>query len=65
MEAEVRKWGGSKAVILPEILASRLEIEIGDRVEIDVIKKGKTSGFGKFPSSKPFIRDESDLERHF
>ncbi len=65
METEIRKWGGSKAVILPEWLTSRLAIEVGDIVEVEVVKKGKISGFGRFPHAKPFLRETNTLEREF
>lgn len=65
MLATVKQWGGSKAIIVPETLASRLELNVGDNVEVEIIKKGAMSGFGRFPKSKSFQRDEKELERKF
>ena len=63
MEAEIRKWGGSKAIIIPDAEAERLDIGIGDHVQVELTKRQKTSAFGIFKGAKPFVRDEHDLDR--
>lgn len=64
MEAVVKKWGNSKAIILPEEFAERESVEFGDKVEIIIVGKRKVSAFGIFKGARPFVR-EDHLEREF
>ncbi len=63
MEAEIKKWGGSKAVIVPDEAASRLGLSVGDKVEFALTKKNKVDGFGLFAGAKVFVREDR-LERN-
>ena len=63
MDAEVRKWGGSKAIIIPDAEAERLHIGVGDNVHVEIVKKERKSWFGIFKGAKPFVREEGLLDR--
>jgi hypothetical protein len=65
MEAEVRKWGNSKAVIIPSEEVDKLELDVGDKIDFSITKKEEIDGFGilKGKKLKPFIRDHKFLDR--
>jgi hypothetical protein len=67
MEAEIRKWGNSKAIIIPSDEVDKLDIDVGDRIDFSITKKEELDGFGilKGKKLKPFIRDHQDLDREF
>lgn len=64
METLVRKWGNSKAIILPRELTEREPLRVGDRVEILVVGKKKISAFGIDKEARRFVRKDR-LEREF
>lgn len=67
MEAEIRKWGNSKAIIIPGNEVDKLDLEIGDRIDFSINKKEEIDGFGILKGKKlqPFARDHKDLDREF
>lgn len=62
MEVEIRKWGNSKAIILPSEEAEKMDISIGDKVDVFITKKNSISGFGILKGKKyvPFKRDKEE-----
>ncbi|KYK27330.1 hypothetical protein AYK26_03670 [Euryarchaeota archaeon SM23-78] len=67
MEAEVKKWGNSKAVIIPSEEVNKLDVNVGDKIDFSIIKKEEINGFGIFKGKKlpPFKRDHKALDREF
>lgn len=61
---KAKKWGNSIGVIIPREVAERLEINPGEELDIDVIKKERIDFFGiaKGKGLKPFVRDHDDHE---
>jgi hypothetical protein len=67
MEAEIRKWGNSKVIIIPSDEVDKLDIDVGDKIDFSITKKEDIDGFGIFKGKKlkPFIRNHLDLDRDF
>jgi bifunctional DNA-binding transcriptional regulator/antitoxin component of YhaV-PrlF toxin-antitoxin module len=67
MEAEIRKWGNSKAIIIPSEEIERFGLGIGDKIDFSITKKEEIDGFGIFKGKKlpPFKRDHKALDREF
>jgi hypothetical protein len=65
MEAQVKKWGNSKAIIIPNCEAEKWDVKIGDKVDVAITKKTPISGFGILKGKKliPFKRDHGWLDR--
>jgi len=59
VEVEVKKWGNSKAIVVPANIADNLGIQVGDIVEADIVKRKKATGFGilKHKKYKPYKRE--------
>lgn len=67
MEAQVKKWGNSKAVIIPSEEVEKWNVNVGDRVDFSITKKEEINGFGIFKGKNlpPFKRDHKLLDREF
>jgi len=65
MEVEIRKWGNSKAIIIPGDEVDRSGLNVGDRIDVFITKKDELSGFGFLKGKKyrPFKREHADLDR--
>ena len=49
-EEEIKKWGNSLGVILPKSLVEEMGLEVSQKIDIQVIKKGNiTDLFGILP----------------
>ncbi len=49
-EVEIKKWGNSLGVILPKSLVEEMGLEVSQKIDIQVIKKGNiTDLFGILP----------------
>lgn len=64
METEIKRWGNSKGIIIPNEFVDRMDLDIGDKVEVQIIKKDKLNAFGIFKGAKPFKREEDYLDRN-
>ena len=64
METEIKKWGNSKGIIIPNEFVDKMDLDIGDKVEIQIIKKDKLNAFGIFKGAKPFKREKSHTDRN-
>ncbi len=60
-EAELKEWGNSVGVIIPVEKLRELDLQKGDKVEIDIIKKKRIDGFSIYKGTKPF---EEEKESH-
>jgi bifunctional DNA-binding transcriptional regulator/antitoxin component of YhaV-PrlF toxin-antitoxin module len=64
MESEIKQWGNSKAFVIPKEYAECNDLDVGDRVEILVVKKERVDGFGIAKGARPFKRDPKDFDRY-
>lgn len=63
LDLEVKKWGNSYGLRLTKKAAKQLDINSGDVVNIDVVKKRRTTeGFGMFKGAPSFEREDEDRE---
>jgi len=55
ISVEVRKWGNSMGVLIPKDVAKKLHFNVGDKVILDVQKRGTILKelFGSLPFTKP------------
>jgi len=66
LDLKVKKWGNSYGLRLTKAVARQLELDQGDEVNIDLIKKSLTiEGFGMFKGAAPFERDKEDDLRKY
>ncbi len=61
-EIKVKRCGNSLEIIIPCEIAEQQEIKVGDRIELQLVKKKRVSGFGMFKGLALFKRDEKDHE---
>lgn len=61
VEAAIKKWGNSLAVIIPKRVTKRLGLNEGAKISIEIRAKKKMDAFGMFKGAKPF---EEEKERH-
>ena len=61
-EVRVKEWGNSYGVILPKDLVKHMEINKGDTIKIDIIKKRKIDGFGMLRGIGKFEEEEISHE---
>ena len=54
----VRKWGNSLGIVLPKKLVEEAEVAENDLVDVTIVKKKKTSGFGLCRGTGPFKEEE-------
>lgn len=64
MEVELKKWGHSQGVIIPNEIIRENKLKTGDKLVIISIKKARVSGFGIAKGAAPFVRDD-DLDREY
>jgi hypothetical protein len=64
VELELKKWGNSVGVILPNEEIKELDLALGDKVDISIVKKKRLDGFGIAKGSPSFKR-EHDSHRDF
>jgi hypothetical protein len=57
---EVKKWGNSLGIIIPKDKVVELGLSEKDIIDIDILKKGKVSGFGLAKGKEPFEREEPE-----
>jgi predicted acetyltransferase len=55
---QVRKWGNSLGLILPREVVEEAAVSDRDLVDISIVKKKKTSGFGMCRGAGPFVEEE-------
>ncbi len=60
-EVELKEWGNSIGVIIPAEILKELELQKGDKIEIDVVQKKRVDGFGVCSGAKTF---EEEKESH-
>lgn len=67
METEIKKWGNSKAIIIPSKEVNKWNVSVGDKIDFFITKKEEIDGFGIFKGKKlpPFKRDHKALDREF
>ena len=56
-EVEVKQWGNSIGIIIPKELARHEKIKNGDKIKIDITKKGKLEGFGLLKGLPKYVED--------
>ncbi len=61
-EVMLKQWGNSIGVILPIEELRKLNLCEGDKVEVNIVKKVKTTGFGMFKGAKPFEEEKEEHE---
>jgi hypothetical protein len=54
----VRKWGNSLGILLPRELVEETGVSDQDMVDVTVVRKKKTSGFGLCRGAGPFVEEE-------
>jgi len=54
----VRKWGNSLGILIPREVVEEAEVGDRDLVDVSIVKKKKTSGFGICRGAGPFIEEE-------
>ncbi len=60
IEVELKEWGNSIGIILPNKRLRKLNLKKGDKIEIEIITKKMVDGFGIAGKAKPL--DEEDQE---
>lgn len=62
IDAEVKQWGNSYGIRIPKGLAEDLDIGLGDKVSLTVVKKAYRveDFFGSWKGGKPFVREYDD-----
>ena len=60
IEVELKEWGNSVGVILPNKKLRKLNLKKGDKIEIEIITKKTIDGFGVARGAKSL--DEKDIE---
>ena len=60
VEVELKNWGHSIGVILPKHTLEDLDVEAGDKIEIEVVSKKRVDGFGMFRGARPFEREDDE-----
>lgn len=61
-EAKIKQWGNSLGLIIPKEIVKHDNLNKGDIIKIDIIKRSKSSGFGKFKRMRPFKREKYEHE---
>jgi hypothetical protein len=54
----VRKWGNSLGIVIPRDAVGEAEVGDRDLVDVSIVKKKKTSGFGICRGAGPFVEEE-------
>ena len=62
VEAELKEWGNSFAVIIPAEKVKEMKLRKGDKIEIDIVSKKKVDAFGICKGAKPFKEDKEHEE---
>ena len=62
VEVELKEWGNSIGVILPVEKLKELDLQKGDKVEIEIMKKKRVDGFGISKGARPFEEEEEGHE---
>lgn len=57
---QVRKWGNSLGVVLPKDILTEENVGEKDMVDIVIVKKKKSSGFGICKGASPYFEDEDE-----
>lgn len=58
VEVEIKKWGNSLGVILPQEKLKEYGLDKGDIIDIDIIKKQRINGFGVCKGKKPYDEEK-------
>jgi len=59
VEVELKKWGNSIGVILPLEEIKGLGLALGDKININIVKKKRIDGFG-IAKGLPSFEEEKD-----
>lgn len=54
VESKAKKWGHSVGFIIPKQILTEMNVQEGEVLQIDIKRKKKMDGFGRFPKAKPF-----------
>lgn len=62
-ETKVKQWGNSLALIIPNDIAKREELNAGDIVKVEISKEKRVDAFGMFRGTPSFSKeDEGDSD---
>jgi len=64
VEVELKEWGNSVGIIVPTEKLKELGLRKGDRIEIDIVQKKRTEGFGICKGARPF-EEEKEAHKEF
>ncbi len=58
VEVELKRWGNSIGVILPTEELKDLGLQLGDKIEVDLVGKKMINAFGICKGAQPFHEED-------
>ena len=63
VEVELKEWGNSTGCILPAEKLKELQLEKGDKIDIEIVRKKRIDGFGICKGANPFHEEREGHDR--